>query len=159
MRIRRVFLGWTALAALVLPAWLFLAWGLSGAGGWAFLWVMFAMPAVFVVESLLALLVRLRPDVREQRALPWPDIGAFALWHVLTIALGFYAQPWWAAVFVLTLIVGVGLVWFEGWQLWRRVRRGGRVQRTAEGVAYIPPQRQQPASGTDHPVIIVEEKR
>lgn len=159
MWIRRAFLGWTVPAAFLLPLWLFVSWGFSGAGGWAFLWVMFAMPAVFVVQSLLAVLVRMRADVREQRALGWADAAGFALWHALTIALGFYTQPWWAAVFVLAVLTGVGLCWFEGWQWWRRVRRQATVRRTAEGVAYIPPPRPQRPAGAGHPVIVVEENR
>ncbi|MFT4211636.1 MAG: MFS transporter permease [Microbacterium sp.] len=159
MWIRRAFFAWLFPAAVVLPLWLYLAWIFSGAGGWAFLWVMFAAPAVFVLQLLLALVVRVRQDVREQRALAWADVAGFGLWHVLTIGLGFYAQPWWAAVWALAVVVGVGLCWFEGRRAWRRIRGGDVVQRTDEGVAYIPAPHPRTPPDAAHPVIVVEESR
>ncbi|MFT4305560.1 MAG: MFS transporter permease [Microbacterium sp.] len=161
MWIRRALFAWLFPAAAVLPLWLCLAGIFSGAGGWAFIWVMFSAPAVFVLQLLLAVLVRVRPEVREQRAVSWADVAGFGLWHALTVALGFYSQPWWAAVWALAVAVGVGLCWFEGRRAWRRMRGADLPRRTTEGVAYIPapPPRPEPSSRAVHPVIVVEESR
>nr|BFF11677.1 hypothetical protein GCM10025699_29800 [Microbacterium flavescens] len=60
MVLRRGFFGWLIPAAFVLPLWLFVGWIVSGAGGWAFLWMVFAIPGVFLWQLLLSVLVRAR---------------------------------------------------------------------------------------------------
>jgi hypothetical protein len=159
MWLRRAFFRWLIPAAFVLPAWLFVGWGVFNAGAWAFLWVLFiAIPSVLVGQLLLALLVRARPTVRESRAVSWLDVAGFAVWHLLTISLGFFRESWWAPVMVLTIFVGVALLWLTLWQLWREAKPGRAIFRAADGTGYIPPMRPRPAGPQgEHEVIVITE--
>lgn len=133
MWLRRAFYGWLFPAALILPLWLFLGWGVFSAGGWAFLWVvLIAIPSVLVGQALLALLVRARPSARSARAVSWWDVLGFTVWHCLTISLAFFAEAWWLPVMLLTVCVGLGLFWLEIWQL---LRDAGRRLSAASGAA------------------------
>ncbi len=91
MVLRRLFFRWLFPAAFVLPLWLFVGWIVfSGGSGWALLWLFVAVPAVFVSQLLLTLLIRARASVRESRAVSWRDLGGLGLWHVVIIALGLF---------------------------------------------------------------------
>lgn len=158
MWLRRAFFGWLIPAAFLLPLWLLVGWAVTGAGGWAFLWVLFlAIPGVFLWQLLLTLLVRARGTVRAHRAVSWWDVLGFTVWHGLVISLGFFAEAWWAPVMVVAILAGVGLFWLELWQLWSEARPS-RLLLHADGMAYIPPQadRQAPA---DREVIVITEKQ
>ncbi|MEV8266321.1 MFS transporter permease [Microbacterium sp. NPDC076911] len=160
MWLRRAFYSWLIPAAFLLPLWLFVGWGVFNAGGWAFLWVLLiAVPSVFLGQLLLTLLVRARGTVRAQRAVSWWDVLGFSIWHLLTISLGFYAQAWWAPVFVLTVFVAVGLFWLELWQLWREAQPARMVLRTEEGVAYLRPATQpnSESAPSDEAVFVINE--
>lgn len=110
-------------AAVVLPLWLLIGWGIFNAGGWAFLWVLFiAIPSVFVGQLALAFLVRARPSVREQSAVSWRDVAGFTLWHGLTIAVGCYPQQWFALLLIAAVVVGIGLFASTLRQLWGEAR-------------------------------------
>lgn len=162
MWLRRAFFVWLIPSAFVLPLWLLVGWGVAGAGGWAFLWVLFlAIPGVLIWQLILTLLVRARGTVRAHRAVSWWDVLGFAIWHALVIALGFFDPAWWAPVMVLAVLVGVGMFWLELWQLWREARPSTILLRTSEGVAYIPPQ--EPASratvDAESEVFVITEKQ
>ncbi|MFJ4164391.1 MFS transporter permease [Microbacterium sp. NPDC089698] len=127
MWIRRAFFSWLFPAALVLPLWLFIGWGVFQAGGWAFLWVLFvALPSVLVGELALAFLVRARPTVREERAVSWRDVLGFTIWHGLTIALGFFPEHAFGWILTGTIVAFLGLFWSTLWQLWKDVAERGR---------------------------------
>lgn len=160
MWVRRAFYGWLIPAAFLLPLWLLVGWGIFNAGGWAFVWVLFlAIPSVFIGQLILTLLVRARGTVRAHRAVSWWDVAGFTVWHGLTIALGFFAQAWWAPAMVLTIFVAVGLFWLELWQLWREARGSAAiVLRTAQGVGYIPAQAPR-AEPVDGEVFVITENR
>lgn len=158
MWVRRGFFGWLIPAAFVLPLWLFVGWIVSGAGGWAFLWMLFGIPGVFLWQLLLTLLVRARGTVRAHRAVSWADAGAFTVWHLLIISLGFFNQAWWFPVMIVTVLVGVGLFWLELWQLWREARPSRMIMHTMDGVAYIPAAEEPPQEMVQE-VIIVSEKQ
>lgn len=160
MWIRRAFFAWLFPAAFVLPLWLFVGWGVFNAGAWAFLWVLFiAIPSVFVGNLVLAFLVRARPTVRAERAVSWLDLAVFGVWHLLTIALGFYGRDWWGLLFVVTVLVGIGAFWSTVTQLWREARPTGPVRYAATGAAYIPPRRpRQGADRVDPDVIVLTER-
>ena len=160
MWLRRAFYGWLIPAAFLLPVWLLVGWGIFNAGGWAFVWVLFlAIPSVFIGQLILTLLVRARGTVRAHHAVSWWDVAGFTVWHGLTIALGFFAQAWWAPVMVLTIFVAVGLFWLELWQLWREARgSAAMVLRTAEGVGYVPAPTPR-AETVDGEVFVISEKR
>lgn len=145
-------------AAFVLPLWLFVGWIASGANGWAFIWMLFAIPGLFLWQLLLTLLVRARGTVRAHRAVSWWDVLGFTVWHLLVISLGFYAQAWWTPVMITAIIVGIGLFWLELWQLWSEAKPSRVVLHTVDGVAYIPAADQEPQAEVQD-VIIVEEKQ
>ncbi len=163
---RRVFYGWLIPAAFLLPAWLLVGWAVFRAGGWAFLWVLFlAIPVVFIGQLVLTMLVRARGTVRAERAVSWWDVLGFSVWHLLIISLGFFDQAWWASAMIVTIFVGVGLLWLTLWQLWREAKPGRMVMYTAEGVAYLPPQPAEEAQSaraeavSDPDVFVITEKR
>lgn len=159
MWLRRGFFGWLIPAAFVLPLWLFVGWLISGAGGWAFLWMVFAIPGVFLWELLLTLLVRARGTVRAHRAVSWWDVLGFATWHALVIALGFFNQVWWVPVMVVTILVGVAMFWVSLWQLWREAKPSRMVLHTVDGVAYIPPAEERGGATVQEVVVVTEKQR
>ncbi|MDQ4213258.1 MFS transporter permease [Microbacterium capsulatum] len=119
MWIRRAFFSWLFPAAVVLPLWLLVGWGVFQSGGWAFLWVLFiAMPSVLLGELAIAFLVRARATVRAARAVSWQDVGGIAIWHALTIAVGFFPG---AFGWILTgaIVAFLGVFWSTLWQLGR----------------------------------------
>lgn len=160
MWLRRAFFAWMIPAAFVLPLWLLIGWAVTGAGAWAFLWVLFlAIPGVFVWQLLMTLLVRARGTVRAHRAVSWWDVLGFGVWHALVISLGVFDPSWWAAAFVVAIVVGVGLFWLSLWQLWREARPTGAFVRVSEGMTYLSadgPSRAEPQR--EPQVIIVNEK-
>ena len=118
MWFRRALFTWLFPAALVLPLWLLIGWGVFQ-GGWAIVWVLFiAMPSVLVGELLIAFLIRARAGVRQARAVSWQDTAGIVLWHGLTIAVGFFPS---AFGWILTAaVVGfLAVFWSTLWQLWR----------------------------------------
>ncbi|WP_336628376.1 MULTISPECIES: MFS transporter permease [unclassified Microbacterium] len=136
MWIRRAFFSWLFPAALVLPLWLFIGWGVFHAGGWAFLWVLFiALPSVLVGEVALGLLVRARPTVRAERAVSWRDVLGFTVWHGLTIALGFFPENAFGWLLTGTIVAFLGLFWSTLWQLWKDVAERGRAGFVIDGDA------------------------
>lgn len=161
MRVRQAFFWWLLPAAFLLPLWLLVGWVAFSAGAWAFLWVLFiAIPSVFVGQLVLTLLTRSRPSVRAERAVSWWDVLGYGVWHLLTIALGFFAAVWWAPVMVLTVLVGFALVWLQLWQGWREARGLTVVRHATDGTAYLAPPAAQPPprrADADREVFVVEE--
>jgi hypothetical protein len=159
MWLRRAFFGWLIPSAFLLPLWLLVGWAVFNAGGWAFFWVLFlAIPGVFLWQLILTLLVRARGTVRAQRAVSWWDVLGFTVWQGLVVSLGFFAETWWAPVMVLAIVAGVALFWLALWQLWSEARPSRLVMRTADGIAYIPPQRGA-ADASPEEVIVITEKQ
>jgi len=132
MRLREGFFRWLLPAAFVLPLWMLVGWAIFGQNGWGLLWVLLmAMPAVFLGQLLLTLLTRSRPSVRAERALSWWDVGGFTLWHGLTIATGFFIDGAFGWLLTGAIIVGIGLIWLQFWQLWNEARgSGARIRET-----------------------------
>ena len=159
MVLRRGFFGWLIPAAFVLPLWLFVGWIVSGAGGWAFLWMVFAIPGVFLWQLLLSVLVRARGTVRAHRAVSWWDVLGFTAWHGLIIALGFYNQAWWMPLMIVAVLVGIALFWLELWQLWSEAKPSRMVLRTAEGMAYIPPAEERTDASLQDVIVVTEKQR
>lgn len=159
MWLRRGFFGWLIPAAIVLPLWLLIGWAVTGAGGWAFLWVLFiAIPGVFVWQLILTLLVRARGTVRAHRAVSWWDVLGFTVWHALVISLGLFNPAWWAPALVVAILAGVALFWLELWQLWSEAKPSRLVMRATDGTAYLPPPVARASRSADE-VIVISEKQ
>ncbi|MFJ4045098.1 MFS transporter permease [Microbacterium sp. NPDC089987] len=160
MDLRRLFFRWLLPASLALPAWMLIGWAIFGQSGWALLWVLLmAVPGVLVTQLVLTLLTRSRPSVRAERAVSWLDVAGFAVWHVLTILVGFFidgAFPWLLAA---AIVAAIGLFWMQVWQLWNEARgAGARLRETLTWSTIAPQQRSDRAS--DEPgVVIIEESR
>ena len=123
MWLRRVFYRWLFPAAVVLPLWLLIGWGIFNAGGWAFLWVLFiAIPSVFLGQIVLSLLVRARPSARETGMVSWWDVGGFSLWHGLTIAVGCYPQSWFPLLLTGAIVTALAMFWLMLRQLWSEAK-------------------------------------
>ncbi len=123
MWLRGAFYRWMFPAAVALPLWLLVGWGVFNADGWAFLWVLFiAIPSVFIGQIVLTLLQRARPSARETRMASWWDVLGFGIWHALTIAVGCYPQSWFPLLLTGAIAVALGLFWLMLWQLWGEAR-------------------------------------
>ena len=159
MVLRRVFLHWLFPVAFVLPLWLFVGWIVfSGGTGWALLWLVVAAPAVFVTQTLVALIVRGRGTVRSLRAASWRDVIGIGLWQLVIVALGFYDTRTFFPLLVLSVIGAFLLLWSSLTQMWNEARAGVTLLRTADGTGYIPPTREQPRPRVEGDVIVISEK-
>ena len=173
MLIRRAFSSWLGPAAVVLPIWLAVGWAVFGGGGWGTLGLVVVVPVAAVALAIVALLVRVRPAVRAERAASWIDVGVVGAWHAAIIGLGFYGAT--STIFgVLAILLGIAAFWVAVWQL---VRDGARrVQATMTeferlaaqqpGAAGVRPdatgdasRRQPPFGDGDGDVIVVRETR
>ncbi|MGO2746300.1 MFS transporter permease [Microbacterium sp.] len=126
MWLRRAFYRWMFPAAVVLPLWLLVGWGIFNAGGWAFLWVLFiAIPSVLIGQIVLTLLQRARPSARETRMASWWDVAGVGVWHALTIAVGCYLQAWFPLLLTAAIAVAIVLFWLMLRQLWAEARTAG----------------------------------
>ena len=157
MRLREGFFRWLLPAAFVLPLWLILG-GIVFHAGWAMLWVLFiAVPSVFLGQLLLTLLTRSRPSVRVDRAVSWWDVAGFTVWHALTIAVGCFIDGAFGWLLAGAVLVGIGLIWLQLWQLWNEARGSGARIRETISWSTFPDQAEQPSPTTQHDVIVVRE--
>ncbi|WP_350349661.1 hypothetical protein ABIQ69_07075 [Agromyces sp. G08B096] len=122
MFVRRAFLRWQFIAAVVLPAWLAIGWAVFGSGGWSTLGLIIALPAAFLSLMVVAFLVNARPTVRQQKAVAWGDVGVLGAWHLAIIGAGFYGTT---AVGFAVLAIALAVVAFW-WAIWQLVRDGAR---------------------------------
>lgn len=164
MVLRRLFFRWMFPAAFVLPLWLFVGWIVfSGGSGWALLWLFVAIPAVFVSQLLLSLLVRARVSVREPLAVSWRDAIGIGLWHLVIVALGLFDSRVFFPLLVLSIAGALVLFWSSLAQVWNEARAAVTVLHATDGAAYIPaPQesaQQRPQQRVDGDVIVVSESR
>ncbi len=159
MVLRRLFLRWLFPAAFVLPLWLFVGWIVfSGGSGWALLWLLIAAPAVFVTQTLVALIVRGRGSVRTDRAASWRDVIGAGVWQLVVVALGLYDSRTFFPLLVLSVVGAFVLLWSSLAQLWSEARGGITLLHTADGTGFIPPTREQPRPKVGGEVIVIEEK-
>jgi hypothetical protein len=150
MWLRRAFFHWLPISALVLPLWLLVGWIVSDAGGWALIWVLvIAIPSVLLGQLVLTFLVRARGTVRHSRSVSWWDVAGFAVWHVLTIAVGTFVEGWFWALLALAVLAFVGVFWSSLRQLLREAAPSEVLRR------YTAPAR----DGSAPPVVVIEERR
>jgi hypothetical protein len=122
MALRRVFLRWQFISAVVLPGWLAIGWAVFGSGGWNTLGLLISLPATFLALLVVGFLVNARPTVREQRAVAWGDVGVLGAWHLAIVGAGFYG-PTAVPFTVLAIALAVVAFW---WSIWQLVRDGAR---------------------------------
>ena len=163
MWLRRAFYRWLMPAAVVLPLWLLIGWGIFNAGGWAFLWVLFiAIPSVFLGQLALTLLVRARASVRETHMVSWWDVLGFSVWHALTIAVGCYPQAWFPLLLTGAIAVAIALFWLMLRQLWNEARgAGGGIRITTSASQAPQPEAEAPRPSrtrADSDVFVIREK-
>ena len=125
MIIRRAFRTWMVIAAVVLPIWPLVGWGIFGGGGWAFLGLLISMPILFLAMMVVAGLIWARPTVRRERAVSWADVGILTLWHVSVIGFGLFG-PASNAFAVLGVIVGLAAFWLVLWEFFSDARDRAR---------------------------------
>ncbi len=148
MPLRRGFFFWLLPSAVILPLWLIIGWIVSDAGGWALAWVLVvAIPSVLIGQLVLTLLIRSRGTVRHTRAVSWWDVGGVGLWHVLTIAVGFFSEAWFWPLLIAATVVFLAVFWLSLRQLFQETRPSVILRR------YTAPAR------TSESVVVVEEKR
>ncbi|MCO7203452.1 MFS transporter permease [Microbacterium sp. CnD16-F] len=148
MPLRRGFFFWLLPSAVILPLWLIIGWIVSDAGGWALAWVLVvAIPSVLIGQLVLTLLIRSRGTVRHTRAVSWWDVGGVGLWHVLTIAVGFFSEAWFWPLLIAAIVVFLAVFWLSLRQLFQETRPSVILRR------YTAPAR------TAESVVVVEEKR
>ncbi|MEV8023239.1 MFS transporter permease [Microbacterium sp. NPDC080220] len=148
MPLRRGFFFWLLPSAVILPLWLIIGWIVSDAGGWALAWVLVvAIPSVLIGQLVLTLLIRSRGTVRHTRAVSWWDVGGVGLWHVLTIAVGFFSEAWFWPLLIAATVVFLAVFWLSLRQLFQETRPSVILRR------YTAPAR------TAESVVVVEEKR
>jgi hypothetical protein len=109
---------------------------------------------VFLGQLLLTLLTRSRASVRAERAVSWWDVAGFTLWHGLTIAVGFFIDGAFGWLLAAAILVGIGLVWLQLWQLWNEAKGSGiRIRETIAWSAA--PGQTSPTASTREPEVIV----
>lgn len=123
MWLRRGVLRWLFPAVLALPLWLLVGWAIFSAGAGTLLSVLFVLaPAVFVGELVLALLIRLRPTVRQHRAASWRDVIAVVAWHGMVVALGCFIPASFGIAVVVAALVYAAAFWSSVVQLTGELR-------------------------------------
>ncbi|QAY73798.1 hypothetical protein ET445_11015 [Agromyces protaetiae] len=161
MILRRVFYRWLFIAVVVLPLWLAIGWAIFGSGGWGTLGLLIVLPASFLALFVIAIIVRARPTVREQKAVSWGDVGVLGAWHASIVAAGFYGD---AAVGFGVLAIALSVVAFW-WALVQLLRDGARrVQATMDEFERVAAQQRGEAPTKLPPVdagevIVVRESR
>ncbi|HWU57662.1 MAG TPA: hypothetical protein VN045_03000 [Microbacteriaceae bacterium] len=116
MFVRRAFYYWQFIAALALPVWLLVGWGVFGGSGWGLLGLLLVCPIAFVALLAIAMLIYARKSVRSSRAVSWIDVGLLALWHLSIIGVGFYGAGanWFG---VGAIVVAIAAFWIVLWEL------------------------------------------
>jgi hypothetical protein len=131
MLLRRAFFYWQTAAALVLPVWLLIGWGIWGTSTGSLFGVAVTAPILVLALLIVVGLTLARRSVRESRAVSWLDVGVLAFWHAMLIGLGFFGDSaGWFAVF--GVIGGIVAFWSAVWQLVTETRR--RVRAVFDGI-------------------------
>lgn len=153
---------WLIPAAFVLPLWLVIGWAIFNAASapWALLPVLLIFaPGVFVFQLVAALLVRVRPSARETRAVSWADVAVFGIWHLLTIAVGFFHERTFGIALILAIIMAFVVVGVTGSELWKESRVSREPLVTVRSVRIDDAGQRQSAQQAPIDTIIVQETR
>ncbi|HWD62982.1 MAG TPA: MFS transporter [Humibacter sp.] len=148
----RALLRWQLIAIPVLPLWLLIGYGIFGGGAGGFFLLFLGSAVLFAFQAVIAGLTRLRPRVRERRALGGWDAAALVVWHLALIGLGFFGATG-VAFGVASVVLGLGVFWLTVWELTREWRN--RVSGAVAEASAAPRPTRRP--GDDGDVIIVHE--
>lgn len=122
MRTRRAFGSWQYPAAVVLPLWILLGYGLfGGSSGWTVLGLVIALPILAVCLAVVASIVAFRVTVRPTRTPAWGDVAAVGAWHASLIAFGFFPPGAWA-LGLLSIVLGVVAFSHSVWRFFTDAR-------------------------------------
>jgi lysylphosphatidylglycerol synthetase-like protein (DUF2156 family) len=155
MLIRRAFYRWQFPAAVVLPVWLLVGWGLFVRTPMSFVGVLIGGIVLAIALAAVSGLIRARKSVRDAHALAWPDVAALAAWQLSIVGLGFFGAT--STLFlVLTVVFAICAFWLSIWSLLDETRR--RVRDAVQSVQSVarPPTSGRPGD-EDGDVIIVHE--
>ncbi|RUQ97577.1 hypothetical protein [Labedella endophytica] len=156
MLLRRAFFYWQFIAAIVLPLWLFVGWGVSDASGWSFVGLLVLAPLLFVFLTIVSVLVYMRAGVRRSNAVSWLDMALVGAVHVAIVVFGLFTEAT-SAVAVLGVVLGLAAFWGAVWQLVQETRERARAAlREFEQMATSPTSAPR-AHSVDGRVIVVEE--
>lgn len=159
MFLRRFFYRWQFLAALVLPAWLFIGWGVFGPDGWPFLALLVVCPVLAVALLVVGLLNIGRASSRQQRAVSWLDVVLLAAWHAALVGVGFYgpANNW---LILLSVMLGLTAFWASAWQLATDASRrvAGAFVSAQSGGTTAAQERGRWATRGDHYIVVRESR-
>lgn len=122
MFIRRAFFYGQFPAAVILPAWILVGWGLFAATGWQIIGLIVGVMMLTVGMLATAGLIFARKDVRAERAVSWLDVGLLTVLHGLIIAVGFFT-PVTALLGTLSVVAVIALIWSGIIQLVVETRR------------------------------------
>lgn len=122
MIIRRAFYYALFPAALVLPAWSLVGWGLFGNLGWELLGVMLGAGVLAIAMLGLSGIIVARASVRQNKAVSWIDAGILTLLYAAVIGLGFYTS-YGTLLIVGTVLSLIALFWLSIGQLFVEARR------------------------------------
>jgi len=124
--IRRAFFYWQFPAAVILPAWILVGWGVFAATGWQIIGLIVGVMMLTVAMLATAGLIFARKDVRAERAVSWLDVGLLTVLHGLIIAVGFFT-PVTALLGTLSVVAVIALFWSGIIQLVVETRRRVRA--------------------------------
>ena len=126
MFIRRAFFYWQFPAAVILPAWILVGWGVFAATGWQIIGLIVGVLMLTVAMLATAGLIFARKDVRAERAVSWLDVALLSVLHGLVIAVGFFT-PATALLGTLAVVAVIALFWSGIVQLVMETRRRVRA--------------------------------
>jgi hypothetical protein len=128
--IRRAFFYWQFPAAVILPAWILVGWGVFAATGWQILGLIVGVMLLTMGMLAVAGVTFARKEVRAEKAVSWLDVVLLTVLHALVIAVGFFTSL--TALFgTLSLVALIALFWAGVVQLVVETRR--RVRATLAG--------------------------
>jgi uncharacterized membrane protein YphA (DoxX/SURF4 family) len=108
--IRRAFFYWQFPAAVILPAWILVGWGVFAATGWQILGLIVGVMFLTVAMLATAGLIFARKGVRAEKAVSWLDVVLLTVLHGLVIAVGFFT-PVTALLGSFTVVLLIALFW------------------------------------------------
>ncbi|MFB2597206.1 hypothetical protein ACEXQE_05375 [Herbiconiux sp. P17] len=126
MIIRRAFFYWQFPAAVILPAWILVGWGVFAATGWQIIGLIVGVMMLTVAMLATAGLIFARKDVRAERAVSWLDVGLLTVLQGLIVAVGFFT-PATALLGTLSVVAVIALFWSGIIQLVVETRRRVRA--------------------------------